>query len=322
MRVLLLGATGFLGRHVRVRFAGEDVTVVASGRTGVDLRLDLAAAGSARITSVLKAVAPDVVVNCAGVTDGDPSDLVAGNVVAVANLVAALDRYNRPVRLVHLGSAAEYGAAPAGVPVTEETPARPLAPYATTKLAGTALVLAARRHGRDATVLRVFSPIGPGTPIRLPPGRLVAEVLRASLTGEPATVGRLDGHSDFVDARDVASAVVAAAVAECPPPPVLNIGSGTATALRDLAALAAELAGVPAPREDGYGSQRSATVPWQQADITAITAALGWKPQFTLESSVRDMRDMGHAASSGSSASGPSGSGLPASAFSASADGP
>jgi nucleoside-diphosphate-sugar epimerase len=290
MRVLLFGASGFLGRHVRDRFAEiPDVTLVASGRAGVDLRLDLAEAGTHRVVSVLRAIAPDVVVNCAGSTDNDPSALAAGNVVAVAHLLAALDRYDRPVRLVHLGSAAEYGAVPEGTAVTEDTPARPLAPYGMSKLAGTALVLASRRHGRDATVLRIFNPLGPGTPVKLLPGRLVAEVLRAALTGDRATVGNLDGHRDFVDARDVASAVVAAATTATAPPPVLNIGSGTATPLRLLAARAATLAGVPAPEEAAGGSQRSAAVSWQQADITAIRAALGWEPTFTLDESLRDM---------------------------------
>jgi nucleoside-diphosphate-sugar epimerase len=289
MRVLLFGATGFLGRHVRNRFTERsDVTVVASGRTGADLRLDLAEVSTARITSVLKAIAPDVVVNCAGITDGEASDLAAGNVVAVANLLAGLDRYPRPVRLVHLGSSAEYGAVPAGTPITEDAPARPVAPYGMSKLAGTALVLAARRHGREATVLRVFNPIGPGTPTRLLPGQLVSEVLRASLTGEPARLGRLDGHRDFVDARDVAAAVLAAATAAAPPA-LLNTGSGTATALRDLAALAARAVGVPVPAEDQSGSARSSSVCWQQADLTAITAALGWTPRIALEDSLRDM---------------------------------
>jgi nucleoside-diphosphate-sugar epimerase len=290
MRVLLFGASGFLGRHVRERFAEiPDATLVASGRAGVDLRLDLAEAGTAKVLSVLRAIAPDVVVNCAGSTGNDPSVLAAGNVVAVANLIAALDRYDRPVRLVHLGSAAEYGAVQEGVPVTEDTPARPLAPYGMSKLAGTALVLASRTHGRDATVMRIFNPVGPGTPVKLLPGRLVAEVLRAALTGDRATVGNLDGHRDFVDARDVASAVVAAATTATAPPPLLNIGSGTATALRVLAARAATLAGVPAPEEAEGGSQRSAAVSWQQADITAIRAALGWGPTFTLDESLRDM---------------------------------
>jgi nucleoside-diphosphate-sugar epimerase len=245
--------------------------------------------GPAKVTSVLKAIAPDVVVNCAGVTDGEAPDLATGNVLTVANLLAGLDRYPHPVRLIHLGSSAEYGATPAGTPITEATAARPVAPYGMSKLAGTALVLSARRHGRDATVLRVFNPIGPGTPARLLPGRLVSELLRASLTGEPAKLGRLDGHRDFIDVRDVASAVVAAATAPAAAPPLLNTGSGTATALRDLAALAARAAGVPPPEEDGSGSPRSAAVSWQQADVTAISAALGWAPRIPLKVSLRDM---------------------------------
>src|SRR3954462_15585667 len=49
--------------------------------------------------------------------------------------LAALDRGPRPVRLVHLGSAAEYGAVPPGVPVAESAPARPISAYGMSKLA-------------------------------------------------------------------------------------------------------------------------------------------------------------------------------------------
>jgi nucleoside-diphosphate-sugar epimerase len=283
MRCLVLGAAGFLGGHVRARLdADPDVTVVAAGRSRADLV-------SGDLDELLRAAAPDVVVNCAGVTGGDEAAMARGNVVAVANLLAALDRGPRPVRLVHLGSAAEYGSVPPGRAVAETDPARPVSAYGMSKLAATELVLAARRRGRTATVLRVFNPMGPGTPESLLPGRLVAGLRRAASSGERARVGSLDGHRDFVDARDVAAAIRAAAVADRPLPGVLNIGSGRATALRDLAAMAAGAMGVEPPLEDAAGSARSPSVSWQQADITAATATLGWRPFYAPADSIRDM---------------------------------
>lgn len=307
MRCLLFGATGFLGGHVLAALAADPAfSVLASGRSGPPPgepfhglvapprliggpRLDLATAGPAQLASVLWKAAPDVVLNCAGVTEGDATAMAAGNVVAVANLVAALDAYDRPVRLVHLGSAAEYGAVPAGRPVPETYPAQPGSAYGMSKLAGTEIVLAARRRGRTATVLRVFNPIGPGTPAGLLPGRLVRVLQRAAATGEPARLGRLDGYRDFVDVRDIAAAVRAAATAKEGLPGVLNVGSGRATALRDLAASAARAVGVPPPLEDGAGSGRSATVTWQQADIGATVATLRWRPTYPVPASLRDM---------------------------------
>lgn len=290
MRCLLLGATGFLGGHVRARLDDDPrVTVVPAGRSGDVLRIDLAEAGPGELWSMLRETAPDVVVNCAGVTGGDAVAMASGNVVAVAHLIAAMDRHGRPIRLVHLGSAAEYGVVPAGRPVPETFPAQPVSAYGMSKLAGTELVLAARRHGRPATVLRVFNPIGPGTPATLLPGRLAATLRRAAETGERARVGNLDGHRDLVDVRDVAEAVAATATAAGPLPGVLNVGSGHATALRDLAARAARAAGVEPPAEDDGGSARSAAVTWQQADISAAVASLGWRPAYPLAASLRDM---------------------------------
>ena len=289
MRCLLIGATGFLGRVVHERLAADPaVTVIPAGRSG-PMRLDLAGTSHAELVVRLRAAAPGVVVNCAGTTDGEPAGLAAGNVVAVARLLAALQSATIDGRLIHLGSAAEYGAVPAGRAVPESCPPRPVSAYGMSKLAGTELVLAARRDGRPATVLRIFNPIGPGTPETLLPGRLVSAVRASTATGDPARVGPLDGHRDFVDVRDVAAAVAAAVTASGPLPGVLNVGSGRATALRDLAAMAAGMAGVPQPVEESGGSVRSAAVTWQQADITAAASALGFRPAYPLAVSLRDM---------------------------------
>jgi nucleoside-diphosphate-sugar epimerase len=284
MRILLVGASGFIGRHVRARAAGCEVVTVSRSRGVGEVCLDLAAATPKEVAGLICEVAPDAVVNCGGATRGEAAELVSGNVVAVAGLVAGLT-LSAPVRLVHLGSAAEYGQVPPGTPITESAALRPVGPYGVTKLSGTEIVRAARL---DAVVLRVFNPIGPGLPASTLAGRIAA-----GLRGGEAEVrvGPLTACRDFVDVRDVADAILAAAGARGPLPPVLNVGSGRATPLREAAARLAEHAG-PGRRvvEDAAGgSARSAEVTWQQADIGAIGRALGWKPTTDLATSLRDL---------------------------------
>jgi nucleoside-diphosphate-sugar epimerase len=283
MRLLLIGASGFIGRHVRARAAGFQVVTVSRSPGMGDLCLDLAAATPAEVAKLIQEEAPDAVVNCGGVTRADPAEMVSGNVVAVANLVAALA--SAPVRLVHLGSAAEYGHVPVGHPVTESTDPSPVGPYGVTKLAGTEIVRAARL---DAVALRVFNPIGPGMPASTLAGR-VAAGLRSD--DAEVRVGSLAAHRDFVDVRDVADAILAAAGAPGPLPPVLNVGSGRATPLRDVVTCLAEIAGPGRPivEEATGGSARSAEVSWQQADLGAVERALGWAPATDLATSLRDL---------------------------------
>ncbi|GHF59135.1 reductase [Streptomyces mashuensis] len=295
MRVLVLGATGFLGRHTADRLrALPGVRVLAGGRSPaggpVDVHADLAGADVPGLAAALRAAAPDAVVNCAGAVAGGPVELTALNARGPAVLCEALLRAAPGARLVHLGSAAEYGPADGRRPATETGPARPLGLYGASKLAGT---LAVTGSGLDAVVLRVFNPVGPGAPAASLPGRLARELRRAA-PGERVRTGDLSAHRDFLDARDLAEAVALAVTAPGPLPPVLNAGSGTARPVRDVAGALLRAAGRPGPTadhiaEDGDGSPRSAAVPWQCADVTATGRALGWAPRRTLEESLADL---------------------------------
>ncbi|MYU64475.1 NAD-dependent epimerase/dehydratase family protein, partial [Streptomyces sp. SID69] len=185
-------------------------------------------------------------------------------------------------RLVHLGSAAEYGPGTPCAAVTESAPARPVTSYGATKLAGTLAVTSA---GLDAVVLRIGNPVGPGAPPASLPGRMAA--LLGAAGSDPGAVlrlGDLSAYRDFVDVRDVARAVALAVTAPGPLPPVLNIGGGGAVPVRDLVHGLARLAGFRGTlAEDGDGSARSAQVSWQCSDIGAAERALGWRPAHGLD---------------------------------------
>jgi NDP-hexose 4-ketoreductase len=116
-----------------------------------------------------------------------------------------------------------------------------------------------RATGLDAVVLRVFNPVGPGAPDTILPGRVVAELRRALTGGPAASLGRLDAVRDFVDARDVADAAIAAVQAPALPGGVINIGSGAGVPVRTLVKDLVAISGYDGPvHEDAGGSPRSA----------------------------------------------------------------
>jgi NDP-hexose 4-ketoreductase len=292
MRVLLLGAGGFLGRHVAERLVADPaVQLTALGRQDdSDVRFDLANGSPGALARFLDAVHPGVVVNCAGTTRGGARDLTRHNTVAVATVCEALRRSSCGARLVHVGCSAEYGPAPAGSSTGEDAVPRPGGPYGVSKLAATELVLGS---GLDAIVLRVFSPVGPGTPTASPLGRLAEAMRRAMQNGDlDLRLGGLAIQRDFVDVRDVSRAIHAASLSAAQG--VVNIGTGRAVRLKDVVANLARAAGfggslhemddphVVPPYPDGCGI-------WQQADVRTARDRLGWRPRIALDESLADI---------------------------------
>lgn len=274
--ILLFGSGGFIGRHVREAL-GDDVVEVPRER------IDLTTASHDDLTGLLYEVAPDTIVNCAGATTGDAQTLTRTNVAGVARLLCAVTTAAPKARFVHVGCAAEYGGTPMGSPIGEETECRPAGDYGVTKLAATELVRAAAADGLDAVALRVFSVIGAGAPPKSLPMRL-ARGLREE--GD-LVVGGLEVYRDFVDVRDVARAVALAVRASGTLPPVLNVGSGRATAVRDLITTLVEIAR-PGTRVVP-GATRTPAIPWQAADITRAAESLAWRAEIPLRTTLETL---------------------------------
>jgi nucleoside-diphosphate-sugar epimerase len=290
MRVLLLGADGFLGRHVAERLLADPaVTLTTLGRGDeADVRFDLSTGSPGALARFVDAVHPGVVVNCAGAIRGGARELTRHNTIAVATVCEALRRGSTGARLVQLGCGAEYGPSPAGSSTAEDAVPRPGGPYGVSKLAGTELVLGS---GLDAVVLRVFTPVGPGTPTGSPLGRLADALRRAMQSGDgELKLAGLGVQRDFIDVRDVARAAHAASLSAAQG--VVNIGGGRAVRMREVAAALAHVAGYqgvvheledpPIAYPDGCGA-------WQQADVRTARDRLGWRPRIALEESLADV---------------------------------
>jgi dihydroflavonol-4-reductase len=190
MRVLVTGASGFVGGHVArsVRQAGADV---------VTERVEVTDAAA-----VDRAVAAcDAVVHVAALYSYEASraELERANVDGTRNVVVACARHH--ARLVHTSTAGTCGPV-RGRPATERDspPGWELTvPYKRTKLEAERLVLSAARDGLDAVVVNPTAPVGEGDRRPTPTGRMIAGVACGRIRGYVSTTGL-----NVVDVRDVA----------------------------------------------------------------------------------------------------------------------
>ena len=290
MRVLLFGASGFIGRHIREALAADPriSELICLGRD----RYDLVAGDTAELTALLREIRPDAVVSGVGLLAGSDEELVRANTLVAAKLLGAVAEGAPRARLVRLGSAGEYGVVPHGHAVAEHDPTAPVAAYGLSHLAATRLFALAGEDGRvDAASIRVFNPIGEGQPAENVLGRAGERIQQALATGAPEmTLGPLGAYRDFVDVRDVAALVRAVVTVPRLPNRIYNAGSGRAVTVREAVGMLARQAGYAGTiREAGTGPRRSAAVDWIRADITRATDDLGWSPAHDLATSIKSI---------------------------------
>ena len=164
--------------------------------------------------------------------------------------------------------------------------------YAASKLGQEHLTTAwARATGGRAALLRYHNVLGAGMPQGTPYAG-VASLFRSSLErGEPPRVFE-DGRQrrDFVDARDVATANLAAAAWTGSEPDgtvrAFNIGSGVVHTIGELASRLSTALGGPPPVVTG--EYRLGDVRHITADSSRARAELDWTPQHPFDDAVGD----------------------------------
>jgi len=294
MKVLITGATGFIGSHVARAFVHAGDRVAALVRPASDrARLrDLAAElefvpgdlndldGVRRTAAALR---PELCVHLAwyAVPGKYPSALENLECAhATQELALALARGGCR-RLVGVGSCAEYDT-DLGY-LSEASPLRPRNLYAATK-AATQLTLEqlARRLPIEIAWARLFYQYGPHEPET----RLVAAVIRSLLRGERARTTRGEQVRDYLHVTDVAAAVRAVALAGlCG---VVNVGSGQPVSVAALVGTIARLMGRAELLELGALPTDPDEPRFVCANNRRLREQTPWAPRYDLEQGLRD----------------------------------
>jgi len=283
-RVLVTGATGFVGRPVvdALRARGLEVHGVSSRRAGSAAGVVWHQANlldPVQTSSLVERVRASRLVHLAwdvrpGAWSGAGSHLawLAASLHLLERFAAGGGR-----RVVMTGSGAEYDWN-AGVCAERTTALEPATLYGTTKLAlGRVLEAYGRETALSTAWARIFFTFGPSEDGR----RLVASVVRSLLAGEPAACTEGRQVRDFLYVDDVASGIVA--LLESPVTGPVNIASGQAISVADLATRIGAVLGRPELVRLGARPTPPGESPLVVADVTRLRDEVGWAPAYTLD---------------------------------------
>lgn len=291
MRVLVTGATGFLGRHLAALLAarGDEVTALALEPGPLPPAIRFVAADvrdAAGVARAVVAAAPDAIVHLAALSHVGESwrrmpEYFAVNVLGTENVVAAA----RGRRLLLASTAEVYGAVPeAEQPIAEGRAVAPRSPYALTKAAAERLAVAA-----GATVARLFNLAGSGQTPNFALPSFAAQLAAIARGQAPPVlrVGNLAARRDFVHVADAAEAIAVLLEAGAPGT-VANVASGRAVSIAEALDRLRAVAGVEVRLEEDAERLRPLDVPLLAGDAARL-AALGWRPRRGLDQALTDL---------------------------------
>jgi nucleoside-diphosphate-sugar epimerase len=284
--IVVTGGAGFIGGALVAGLAGAGERVVAidrhavAGSAAAAIRADLLDRDPAVETALREADAVFHLAARPGVRDPHPdADRLRfrDNVLATREVL----RHVQPaVPLVVTSSSSVYGGSVGGRACAEDDPVRPLGGYGRSKAAVERLCARRRASGGAVTLVRPFTVAGE----RQRPDMALARWIEAVLGGRPIVLyGSAARARDVTDVRDVVRALRLAA--ERGVSGALNIGTGVAHTLAELASAVCRAAGAPAellvrpaPADDP---------PTTRADTARIERLLGFRPRTDLDDLVR-----------------------------------
>lgn len=300
-KVVITGVNGFVGEHVTNEFKANGYEVVGIGyepnpspkvASNLNSYISCDLSSEDQVSERLNLANTRAVIHLAGLASigqsfEQPRRFMTDNGIMTHNLLQVALRDKMPGRAVVVSSGALYGA-DQQLPLNEESRTDPSSPYAVGKLLAEEIVLYYKNRGVDAVIARPFNHIGPGQG----PGFLLPDMydqLMESKQSGVMKVGNLETKRDYTDVRDVARAYRKLALAPTLEHEVYNICSGKSVPGKEIVNLLQETSGT---RDVVIEVDQSRIRPTDVMDIygdaSRLSKELDWKPEISIEQSVKD----------------------------------
>lgn len=213
MNILIIGGSGFIGKHLINNFCKQKKYKV--------FNLDILNFKNPNVTKNYIGDIKDLnfIKKCINETQPDliyylvsffsfnnieiSTNSIKNSLICLENLFKNLVKKQR---VVFIGSSAQYGKVPISFqPVTENCGFFPVSPYGVFKIFEEYEIRRlANRYNIDVVGARVFNVTGPGEPSRLVGGSIISQLKK----NNTIKMGNLMSRRDFLDVRDVVIALV------------------------------------------------------------------------------------------------------------------
>jgi GDP-4-dehydro-6-deoxy-D-mannose reductase len=306
MRILITGASGFIGRNLSAFAVRRGHEVVGTYHSTSELSArDLPATGvkwvrldmqdSKKVAKIVDDVGPEAVFHLAAQAYAqkawsDPADTFRTNVLGTIYLYEALKTHPPQTGILLAASGASYGVPPR-LPITEDIPLNATNPYGVSKACQDMLSLQySLNFGLRILRARLFGTTGPGKTgdAMNDFAKQVAAIERKGRPGR-LKVGNLGTMRDVSDIRDVVRALWLVFEKGNPKEPV-NVGAGQSYSIRWIADQLVGLSKVPLEIVQEPSLLRPTDEPDNRADVTRLLK-LGYERKYPLERTISDALD-------------------------------